>query len=75
MSLAAFAPQAAAVLILSWRFRAGDDLALGLFLLTYAFVTFNKVLARVHPVAPSCRLFTGFYRVLPGSIHLFHLLI
>jgi len=43
MSLAAFAPQAAAVLILSWRFRAGDDLALGLFLLTYAFVTFNKV--------------------------------
>lgn len=43
VSLLAFLPQALIVLILSWRYRSRDDLSWALFVLTFGFVTFNKV--------------------------------
>ena len=43
VSLATFLPQLLMVLILSWRYRSRADLSLALFVLTFGFVTFNKV--------------------------------
>lgn len=43
VSLASFLPQLLIVLILSWRYRSRADLSLALFVLTFGFVTFNKV--------------------------------
>lgn len=43
VSLATFIPQLLVVIILSWRYRTSRDLSRALFLLTFGFVTFNKV--------------------------------
>lgn len=43
VALAAFLPQLLIVLIISWRYRSRDDLSLALFVLTFGFVAFNKV--------------------------------
>ena len=42
-SLVAFVPQMVSVVILSIRYRSTVDLSWALFVLTFAFVTFNKV--------------------------------
>ncbi|XP_057367364.1 GPI mannosyltransferase 1-like [Daphnia carinata] len=43
VALASFLPQMLIVLVISWRYRSRADIALGLFVLTFGFVTFNKV--------------------------------
>lgn len=43
VALASFLPQLLVVLILSWRYRLKDDLNFALFVITFGFVTFNKV--------------------------------
>ncbi|KAI9563083.1 hypothetical protein GHT06_010540 [Daphnia sinensis] len=43
VALASFLPQMLIVLVISWRYRSRDDIGLGLFVLTFGFVTFNKV--------------------------------
>lgn len=43
VALASFLPQLFIVLVISWRYRSRADLSLGLFVLTFGFVTFNKV--------------------------------
>jgi len=43
VSISCFAPQLLIVLMLSWRYRSKKDVSLALFMLTYGFVTFNKV--------------------------------
>lgn len=43
VALASFLPQMLIVLVISWRYRSRADIGLGLFVLTFGFVTFNKV--------------------------------
>ena len=43
VALASFLPQLLLLFLLSWRYRSRDDLSLALFVLTFGFVTFNKV--------------------------------
>lgn len=43
VALASFLPQVLIVLVISWRYRSRADIGLGLFVLTFGFVTFNKV--------------------------------
>lgn len=43
VALLAFLPQLLIVLFLSWRYRSKETLSLALFVLTFGFVTFNKV--------------------------------
>ncbi|KAK4026235.1 hypothetical protein OUZ56_015249 [Daphnia magna] len=43
VALASFLPQVLIVLVISWRYRSRADIGVGLFVLTFGFVTFNKV--------------------------------
>ena len=43
ISICCFLPQLIIVLMLSWRYRSKKNVTLALFMLTYGFVTFNKV--------------------------------
>jgi len=43
VSISCFLPQLVIVLMLSWRYRSKKDVPMALFMLTYGFVTFNKV--------------------------------
>lgn len=43
VALISFLPQLLIVIIISWRYRSRDDLSLALFVLTFGFVAFNKV--------------------------------